>query len=350
MESVPSANINSGAENLNSDATEESGNTEVASTESKSSKSSENDPNESFEAWSARQAGAKAPEPKKNESKEPKVEAKPAESKEPPKEEPKKPVEELFKIKVNGVEKEVSKDELIKRAQLADASNEKFQKAAQIQKQLEQFEKLAETDPMRIVKSLKLTKEQLEEFYYNTHIKPEIMTPEEKMKEELELLRGEKKTREDSEKTQREAEEKRRKDEELEVHKERQRSTYAEGIQKALSDSGLPINEYSITQMATYLKSAVLKGYKHISPSDVVDLVKQDMIKAQQAVLKGMSPAKLAEFLGDESIKSLREHDVASLKNEKFKDLNEDRQGKVRDTESKEKKKRYSNIYDMLDD
>lgn len=253
-----------------------------------------------------------------------------------------------FKLKVNGREIEVSESEMVKRAQKADAAEERFAQASKIQKQAEQLVEMLKTNPGAILSKIGTSKEALEEFYYKTYVAPDLMTPEQKQLATSDAEKADLKARlEKFEENERFAKEQAQtaKDE---ADKEQHRANYSKQFEEALETGGIPKSGWSVRQMAYYMKQALAQGYAHITPKDVLPLVKEDFIKAQREMVAGMTPKQLQEYIGEETVAKLRAHSIEQAKSPKFQNSLDQAASEGRQEPKKEEKKRYSSVYDML--
>lgn len=283
----------------------------------------EDAPVESFEDWLAKQDGKTEPKEK---------EAAPAEEEAPPKEETKP-----AKIKVK--DKEYSPEELEKTLLEADQARADYTK---IHKQAEQLIDVLKTDPGKVLDQLEVNKDVIDQWYYKKYIEPDILTPEQRQakadQEELARLR-----QKDQEETQRQETQRQ------EQLRKQYQQEWANRITSALDSAGLPKSELVVSRMAYHMKQALSSGKQNVQPTDVVDLVRQDLIELQKSTISSLPPDKLQEVLGEEALTKLRKHEADKYKQTKFENKNPPKPGKPRDTKKKSTKK-YSSPYDLLDD
>jgi len=91
-----------------------------------------------------------------------------------------------WKLKVNGAEEEVDEPELIKRAQMSSAANQRFQKAAEIEKHYQGMVEEFKTNPWKLFDALGLDADSAAEKRLIEKLRYETATPEQKRLWDLE--------------------------------------------------------------------------------------------------------------------------------------------------------------------
>ena len=61
------------------------------------------------------------------------------------------------------------------------------------------------------------------------------------------------------------------------------------------------------------MKQAIAKGMKHITPADVIPMVKQDWINAQQQMFSHLDGEKLIELVGQDVADKIRKANLAKM-------------------------------------
>ena len=251
----------------------------------------------------------------KERNQEPKSEKREAkESKEDDSKEAKPKVESSerkMKLKVKGQEIELLESEVIKRAQLAEAAEQKFQNASKVQKQAESFIRALRENPEEVLghEALGINLEDFAEKILYKKLEKEMVPPEERERraEKEELARYREQERKDKEaKAQQENEQ----------LKEKYRQDWSKKFSEALDSGGLPKTDWTVQRMAQYMKQALQKGYKHIQPSDVVDMVRQDWVNAQKQMFSNLDPEKLVSILGEDVANKVRKHNLSKFENQ----------------------------------
>lgn len=214
-----------------------------------------------------------------------------------------------YKVKLNGEEVEVDEDELIRNYQLRKVSDQKHQEGVRARKQAESFLKMLKSDPSKVLSDPRIgidVKKFAEDIIYK-NLQQEMMTPQQRELAEY------------KEKVQRyESEQKRIADEaankEATTLHEQQRDTYVNDISDALSNAGLPKNDYTVQRIVGEMTKAIKAGFSNVKASDVVDLVHAQFVKDTKALYGSSSEETLMKLLGDEVAGKIRNYDVESYR------------------------------------
>lgn len=220
---------------------------------------------------------------------------------------------EYFEVKVDGKTKRMTRDELIRSAQLGMSATERFESAAQKEKQIASILDSAKKNPIQALMdpALGLTKEQIREaveaWYAQEFIEPDTLSKEELRARNAERELKTYKEREADAKAKAQAEE-----------EDRLTSQQREIMQKQIIDSieehKLPKNKFTVSRIAFYMRQAALKGFD--APMDlIVSQVKKernDLI----ADLAHSAPGydQLVEIFGEETINRIRTEDLKRLR------------------------------------
>ncbi len=235
-------------------------------------------------------------EPKQEQPKQPEAEKKP----EPPK---------RYKIKVDGSEEELDEDTIVKLAQLGRASNKRFQEAANLRKQAEEFINLLKQDPRRVLSNpaIGVDPYKLAEDWLIERMEMEKLTPEQ---QQLRAYEQQLKAYEEEKKQV--AEQKAQEEQQKLIQHHTQ--MYEQQVTEALSASGLPKTTKTVKRMAEYMYKALENGID-LKPSDVVSLVKQDYIKEITDLFSQTDGDSLLQILSTTGIDNkIRKADLARLK------------------------------------
>lgn len=226
---------------------------------------------------------------------------------------PKKAIapEEIYTLKVNGKEVKVPKSKLEMYAQLGLASDEKFKEAKKMREDADKILATAKTEKSAI-KSLMaagyskqearaiIEEELLKEYEY------EDLSPEEKKRREMEEELKKYKNKEEQEKAEKEA--KLRQQEEEKYFKQ-----LDDELADAIKESNLPKHPVFGKFALQYMASSASQDLD-ISAKDAMKLVEQDFLGVVQEVLSGLDAKTLKSWLGDKTLRSLREDAVSELK------------------------------------
>lgn len=300
-----------------------------------------------FDSWLAKQESK--PEAKAATKEEPKEEAHHEDAQE---DAPKEPAPKIWKLKVNGkdVEFDASNEERIKaEVQKGIAAQEKFQQAATIQKQAEQFIKLLQTNPEAVLSNpaLGVNLREFAENYLYKQIQQERMTPEEK-EAQKEQARIAKEMEELEQYRNRDKEQKQQQEQErLESLKENYRQEYAQKFMAALQKVDVPeeARGWAAGRMAEYMKSAI-KQKMDVTPDQIAEVVKQELITLTRTAVKSAKGQQVLDLIGD-SAEEVRKHYVEQAsRNDPFRQ----QPAQSGNSSSKEPKKPQSrNIYEFMD-
>lgn len=219
--------------------------------------------------------------------------------------------EEIYTLKVNGKEVKVPKSKLEMYAQLGLASDEKFKEAKKIREEADRILSTAKNEKSAI-KSLMAagyTKEEARKLIEDELLKEyeyEDLSPEEKKRLEMEDELKKYKTKEEKEQAEREA-----------AARQREEEQYFRKLDEELADaiktSGLPKHPVFGKFALQYMASSASQDLD-LSAKDAMKLVEQDFLGVVQELLSGMDAKTLKSWLGDKSLRSLREEAVSELK------------------------------------
>jgi hypothetical protein len=224
--------------------------------------------------------------------------------------------EEIRKLKgkVNGREVEWTEAEAIRRAQLADAADEKFREASEMRKQAEQFFELLRTNPKQVLMHPELAKainmRELAEEYLSTELQREMMDPKDR---ELEDLRKWKTEQEEARKAAEQEQMTKAQQEELRQHQQRAAREIDRQLTEVLQKADLPKDPEVVKRVAELMYQAGQKGYE-LDPQTAVDIVRERSQSYLQSLTSRMEGEALVKFLGEDLVKKLRKHDLARIK------------------------------------
>lgn len=222
------------------------------------------------------------------------------------------PGTQKYKLVVDGVEEELSQEELVKYAQKAKAADKRFQESAQIKKEAAELIQMLRDNPERVLAdpailgnnekvlefAQRILQKQMEESQ-----KPQAVREKEALERELEQLRADVKKREDD----------RQKDEYDRLVKQHE-TQLEEQIQDAMETSGLPKSPYVLKKLADVMISS-MEFQKEITPKQAMAIVKREMQKEMREHFDLTPEDALEELLGD-NLKRIRKRQVAKIKAE----------------------------------
>lgn len=255
---------------------------------------------------------------------------------------PAEPVKKTYKVKVDGQELEVGEDEVVKNYQLRKASDERFRKAAELEKAARAREEKLKQDPWSVLKELGLDPDEAAEQRLLKKLEWEMMSPEQRRLRELEAERN----KLDSElKSERERK--------LNEQKEQFRTQAAQEIDDeifaAIQEAGVSkVTPRLIARVAEELLVAY-EGQKQKIPAKEALLRAKKNIHGDVKSLLAELPLEtlVKDFLPPEFLKSLREFDLAQFKAQKTPPA-QSKPSAVQKTETTTAKKKQS-IDDFFD-
>lgn len=212
------------------------------------------------------------------------------------------------KIVVNGKEEWISTEDAIKLAQIGKGANAKFEEAARMRKQNEQFLELLKANPRAVLANPKLGLDfrKIAEEYLLEQINLEKMTPEQKqvheMQEKLKALEAEK---EEAKKQAESAQQ-----EELVKH---HTENYQREIIEALKTSDLPKTRFVVKQIGYYMALGLERGVP-LKAVDVLPLVRDDVHRNYRDFFGAADVNLVAELMGEEGVKKLMEFQAAKVR------------------------------------
>lgn len=225
----------------------------------------------------------------------------------------KKISDDKYKIKVDGEDLELSRDEMIKYAQLGRAGQKKMQEAAIIRQEAINLVDLLRKDPRKVLSDpnilgsddavIKLAQEILANKLDEEQKDPTTLRAE-KAERELEDLR--KKAKDKEEQDQKSAYERLVQQEEAQLE---------EQITTAFETSGLPKSPFVLKRLADVMISAA-EADKNITPRMALNIVKREMQKDLKEYFDITPEEALEELLNADKVKNLRKRQLSKLKDQ----------------------------------
>lgn len=218
-----------------------------------------------------------------------------------------------YKLKVNGREKSIKLDlsndeDVVRYLQKAEASDSKFQEAAEVRKAAIQFIEELKKNPRKVLSdpNIGVDLKKFAEEIMNETIQDMEKSPEQrahdKLVKELEDL-----------KQQREDEKKSFNAKEMErLQAEHERNLESE-ISSALDVSGLPKTARTVKGMAEMMMIALEHGIE-LSAQEIAPIIKNTNISEFKELMNALSDDQLEDFIGKEIIGRLRKKNVAKAK------------------------------------
>lgn len=217
-----------------------------------------------------------------------------------------------MKFKVNGrdVEQEIDlgdEDSLQKLLQKGFAADERFQTASQLEKKMEQFAKLMQTDPFQALVAAGHDPDKLTEAYMQKRVEEMSKSPEQLQLEKLQKeIEKERKLREGLEQ------------EKLTAEQQKHEAEYSrqldDEITTALSTSNLPKSPYVVKRIAENLMLGVEMGNEDISVQDVMPIVEKQIQDEIRQMFEAMPEDVVEKVLGDNVSTKLRKRRISNMK------------------------------------
>lgn len=230
-----------------------------------------------------------------------------------PPEAPPKP--EFFEVKVNGKTVRMTREDLIKKATLADGALEKFEQAAAKERQMNAILSRAKSNPVGALMDAGLTKDEareaFENWYSSEFIEPEALTAEQRelKKAQDELKRYKALEKEYQEKTRAHQEE-----EEVKTHRE----SLQKQIIDAMDEHKLPRSKFAVSRVAFYMKQARDKGFE--APMDLImEQVKEERKYMFQDVPEDANYTDLIHIYGEDVVKRIISEHLKHIRDQRGK-------------------------------
>jgi len=217
-----------------------------------------------------------------------------------------------MKFKVNGreVEQEIDlgdNEALQKLLQKGFAADERFQSASAMEKKMEQFAKLMQSDPFQALVAAGHDPDMLTEAYMKKRVEELSKSPEQLQLEKLQKeIEKERKLREGLEQEKLTAEQSR-----IESEYSRQLD---EEITTALGGSDLPKSPYVVKRIAENLMLGIEQGHEDITVQDVLPLVEKQIQDEIRQMFEAMPEDVVEKVLGNNVSTKLRKRRLATMK------------------------------------
>lgn len=217
---------------------------------------------------------------------------------------------ETFMVNIDGQNVEVSKDELLKGYQRAQAANQRFMEAARLKKEAEEERNLLQNDgfeaALKYAGNTKEFREKVESWLWN-QLQREQMDPKDL---ELEELRAKAKEAEELKQRQQEEEEKRQ-FAELQAKEEER---YLKEFNNAFSARGIEPEPKDIQEVSAILYNAATNNYD-MPINDAIDIYLEKRNSEIESFLSKADIDRLEKLIGKDKINQIRKKEIQKLKN-----------------------------------
>jgi len=217
-----------------------------------------------------------------------------------------------MKFRVNGreVEREIDlsdEDALQQLLQKGFAADERFQTASTLEKKMNEFAALMQSDPMQALIAAGHDPDKLTESYMKKRVEELAKSPEQQQLEKLQKeIEKERKLRENLEQEKLTAEQ-------AKVESEYSRQLDEE-ISVALSSSDLPKSPYVVKRIAENLMLGIEQGHEDITVEDVMPIVERQIKEEIQQMFETMPEDVIEKVLGQNVSNKLRKRRLSNMK------------------------------------
>ena len=215
-------------------------------------------------------------------------------------------VAELYKVMINGDEKEVDMETLIRDYQTGRAAQERFREASDIKRKADTSLSNMKDNPWQALQELGLNPLELSTSFLENHLKMEEMSEDERAEEHAKTEFQ--KQKEAFEKERAEYEE-----EKLAKAQDQEEKFYSNQIQKAIDDYNLPQSPRTTQRMAQLMLNNIESGFE-LPIEHIAEIVKEDYISEMKDIFGGASGDQILSLLGGDLSDKIRKTDIAKLK------------------------------------
>lgn len=225
---------------------------------------------------------------------------------------PVQPSKRKYKYKADGqeFEEELDESEIGRRLSLSKAAYKRMEEASKTQKQAEQFVKMLQEDPMRILSNPQVMGNEkfreLAENFLAKQLEDQMLSPEQKQQREMQERL---KKYEDAEKEQKTKAEQ----EQMLKLQEHYQQDYEQKIIKGLQSQNLPKTAKTVRRMAELMAKSAEHGID-LQPEHLAELVKADYVNEMREMFGSTEGDVLLNLLGDEVGNKIRKADLAKLR------------------------------------
>lgn len=201
---------------------------------------------------------------------------------------------------------EVTLDELLERYEHRSASHKRFEEAAALRKEVEQYVNYLRQSPVEALQALQIDPRTVAERYLQEAIEDAKLTDEQK---EIRRLQRE---NQDHQKRIKMTEQERAQVK-LAQDTERYQTEYLQSFSTALDGAGLAPSPATIARMAAIMDGALDNGVP-LEPAEAAQMVSEQMSYELLESLEPLSGEQLISVLGEGLLKRIREADIARVK------------------------------------
>jgi primosomal protein N' len=216
----------------------------------------------------------------------------------------------LYKVTVDGAEREVTEDELRRGYSHGTAAAERMRQANETRQQAEQVLKIFKENPKEAFSRLGVDAKAFAEQILSEHMEDAMLTDDQKEMKRLKKWESEMRAKDDAAKAEQAAAAEA-------AFREQVSQQLQQDIIGTLESSGLPKNEYTVGRMAYYMDAAISAGFNNVSAKDIISHVKEEYQKDVKALLSSVPEDALLGFLGDDFTKKTVKAHLAKVNKNK---------------------------------
>jgi len=225
----------------------------------------------------------------------------PAEPKEPPKK---------IKGKVNGKEVEYTEEQLVRKAQLADAADEKFKEASQMKKDAVAIVEAIRSNPRAVLEQLGINFREVAETELGKDLEWETLPEGER---ELRELRDFKAQQEARQQEEAQTAEQRQQQEAFDAQTQQVAEQLDRDLTEALTNSKLPRSPMTVRTVTGLMLAAREKGYD-LDAATAVDMAQEQTVSSINSITEQMDGAGIVQLLGKDIVNKIRRYDLDQLR------------------------------------
>ena len=216
-----------------------------------------------------------------------------------------------WQIKASGRDWDLEEQDLVSYAQKGIDADSKWQEAAKIRQQNNDFLKALRENPRSVLEhpGLKMDLKKLAHEILYEDVENEMMSPEEKEYRQTKRELDDYKNRERE--TKAEAEER------LAQERDQQYQTSVDrDVRSSISAQRLPLTEFTYDSTIKYMQRAMQAGYRDVTPADVMPYVKRDYQRSQEQMFS-LEPDQLIDMIGEKNLERLQAAYIQKIKGKK---------------------------------
>ena len=221
-------------------------------------------------------------------------------------EEIKEIVKELYKVNINGSEKEVDLETLKRDYQSGRAAQERFREASDIKKKADTTLNSLKDDPWAAMQELGLDPYQMSVKYLEDKFRLDDMSEEERYAEAQKTDFQREKEIFEKEKAEYDAQK-------AAEAQNKESDFYIDEIEKAIDKYNLPKSSVTVTKMADTMLMNIRSGFE-LPMETIAEIVHEEYMSDVKSILGASSGDQLLGILGNDLSDRIRKSDLAKLK------------------------------------